>query len=697
MKKISLIAITLLLSATMFAQSEKVLFHHSGNVIYTNSISNVDSLTFPNNTVLINDNSSEDNAFPISAIDSITFSTDSTMASSNTVYITFDSSNCTIINPFTDSVLVSDSSNVVSVVSSSSLEDIEYFISGNSSQGSVSISSAQPVKVTLGGINLTNPKGAAITIASNVKTKLNLAIGTTNYLYDGDSSSAKAPLHCAGKLTIMGSGALTLQGYAKHGLSCSKAITMTAGNVTIAGAASDGVHSEGFTMNGGSLKVNATDGDGIDAGSSAITINDGTINVISTADDVKGIKTDDSVFVNGGTIVVSVAGAQSKGIKGAEKVAFTGGATTVTSSGAMVREALGSGWDAKYCTGISSDYNIYITGGTITAINTSTNNGGRCISADSSVYVYGGTLNLTTNGNGDTITNEEGTLDSYGSACIKADYGIYLIAGTITATSNGKAGKGISADSILVIGAQGQADSLLNLTVTTTGAKFYVSGSGENADYANPKVVKCDGNVYLYSGTLILTGQQDGGEGLESKDTLFICGGLTQINTVDDAINAANHISISGGKTYAHASGNDGIDSNGSLEISGGFTIASGASAPEGGFDCDQNTFKITGGILIGTGGDGSAPTTSVTTQHVVKYSGATPGSAICIINSANDTLFTYTLPTYTTTQTGGGTTTGRRWQPWWWRFKFNGNVLLFTFTVNRHLYIELWRRNKWW
>lgn len=32
------------------------------------------------------------------------------------------------------------------------------------------------------------------------------------------------------------------------------------------------------------------------------------------------------------------------------------------------------------------------------------------------------------------------------------------------------------------------------------------------------------------------------------------------------------------------------------------FTVSNGARSPEEGFDCD-NTFKITGGTIIGTGG----------------------------------------------------------------------------------------------
>ncbi len=54
----------------------------------------------------------------------------------------------------------------------------------------------------------------------------------------------------------------------------------------------------------------------------------------------------------------------------------------------------------------------------------------------------------------------------------------------------------------------------------------------------------------------------------------------------DDCMNASNSIVINGGSIYCYSSGNDGIDSNGTLTITGGVVIASGTTSPEDGFDC---------------------------------------------------------------------------------------------------------------
>ncbi|MDL2228216.1 carbohydrate-binding domain-containing protein [Odoribacter sp. OttesenSCG-928-L07] len=157
------------------------------------------------------------------------------------------------------------------------------------------------------------------------------------------------------------------------------------------------------------------------------------------------------------------------------------------------------------------------------------------------------------------------------------------------------------------------------------------------------------------SGTINIscTQEDEGGEGLESKATLTINGGKIDIEAYDDCINASDHIEISGGTVFCFARGNDGIDSNGTLSISGGFIISSGTRAPEGGFDCDNSTFKITGGIIIGTGGSTSNPTSSVCTQRSIKYSSGSPESYICIENPNGDTILMYYIPAYV--GSGGG------------------------------------------
>ena len=139
-------------------------------------------------------------------------------------------------------------------------------------------------------------------------------------------------------------------------------------------------------------------------------------------------------------------------------------------------------------------------------------------------------------------------------------------------------------------------------------------------------------------------------EGIEGKAGVTISGGTLNITTTDDCINASGGaIKISDGKIYAYSSANDAIDSNGTLTISGGTIVALTATTPECAFDCDQNTFAITGGTLIGIGTTNySAPTASACGQSVIVASGNYLGSAgttFALMDSLGSAAFAFTIP----------------------------------------------------
>lgn len=125
------------------------------------------------------------------------------------------------------------------------------------------------------------------------------------------------------------------------------------------------------------------------------------------------------------------------------------------------------------------------------------NYGGRGIKVDGSIPITGGTVDIVSASPGATYTDTTGTTDSYTSSCMKADGDINLLAGSITMSATGVGGKCVNADSFVRVGMEGADDGELILTASTSGEKFYVSGSGENADYANPKVIKSLGNMYI--------------------------------------------------------------------------------------------------------------------------------------------------------------------------------------------------------
>jgi hypothetical protein len=173
---------------------------------------------------------------------------------------------------------------------------------------------------------------------------------------------------------------------------------------------------------------------------------------------------------------------------------------------------------------------------------------------------------------------------------------------------------------------------------------------GDNSDYANPKVIKSQGDMTVNSGTLRLSSTVDGGEGLESKAILTINGGNIEVRTVDDCLNAETHIQINGGNLYCKATGNDAIDSNGTIEITGGTIIAQGS---EEGLDCDNNTFLIKGGTIIGLGTQsmGGGPSSGSTQGFILLTAPAS--TQLGIQNASGEWILLYQIPV-ATSGTGG-------------------------------------------
>ena len=148
------------------------------------------------------------------------------------------------------------------------------------------------------------------------------------------------------------------------------------------------------------------------------------------------------------------------------------------------------------------------------------------------------------------------------------------------------------------------------------------------------------GTPYEYS-----TGESCSPEGIEGKSFVEINDGYLTIRTADDCLNAGDSIEINDGYIYAVSSENDAVDSNGTLTINGGVIVAVGASSPEGSFDCDQNTFAVTGGTFVGIGGSYSTPTSSSCTQNTVLLGSGSADDVLGIVSSGGDTVFAYSLP----------------------------------------------------
>lgn len=230
-----------------------------------------------------------------------------------------------------------------------------------------------------------------------------------------------------------------------------------------------------------------------------------------------------------------------------------------------------------------------------------------------------------------------------------------ITGGDVTNSSSGSGGKGIKANGTITIG---DVSSSPTLTLTTSGAKFVVSGS----DYNHPKTMVSDGTITIKNGTINISSTDDGihsetsvvfdggsttisksYEGVESM-YVYMNGGTLDLAATNDGINTTkgttsggtesndgSGLYVKGGTLIASCTNGDAIDSNGNLEISGGTVIANGpSSGVEEAVDFN-GTFNMKGGLFIGAGSNSNmtkAMSTSSTQANMYISSSAMVSSS---------------------------------------------------------------------
>lgn len=127
----------------------------------------------------------------------------------------------------------------------------------------------------------------------------------------------------------------------------------------------------------------------------------------------------------------------------------------------------------------------------------------------------------------------------------------------------------------------------------------------------NKNGIQADAAIAVKQGEINI---MESNEGLEGEQ-ITISGGTLNINAMDDGINitSSDHkLLITGGDIYIDAKG-DGLDSNGSIEMSGGRVMIQGPSDDDNGALDYDHIFHMNGGelIAIGSAKMASVPSTS--------------------------------------------------------------------------------------
>ena len=340
-------------------------------------------------------------------------------------------------------------------------------------------------------------------------------------------------------LTINGAEAIvniTMTGNGARGMKCDSTMTATAGTIDINCSGGDWAYS---TVDTSSVKCAKAD--------YAFILNGASMKCTTVKDEAEGIHSEGTVLVSDGTLTLNT-----------------------------------------YDHGIKSDYDMEITGGTITYnIN---GDASKALKSEGNMHITGGNISGTVSGGGVTVNNEA-------SACagIKCDGNVTIDGGTFDLKATGSGGKGISIDGDLVI-------NDCDIKVSTTGSRYGQSsgggmgpgggGSSSSDLRSSPKGIKVDGNITINGGTITVSATGgEGAEGIESKKIMTINGGYIEVTSYDDALNSASHMYLKGGYIYGVATGNDAIDSNGNMYLSGGYIFCAGR---EEGFDANsEGGYKV--------------------------------------------------------------------------------------------------------
>lgn len=285
------------------------------------------------------------------------------------------------------------------------------------------------------------------------------------------------------------------------------------------------------------------------------------------------------------------------------------------------------------------------------------------------VVVESGVLNLTAGADGiqaETgliIKNGEMTITTGGgsaNASTQAGWGAW---GTPEATGEtSDSAKGLKAKVLLQVDGgtlhiDSSDDSLhSNGDLVINGGTVTIA-SGDDGIHA-------DKNLTVNGGDITIEKSYEGLEG----GVVTVNGGNLHVGASDDGVNTSggndgsslggrpgqnmfasdgSSFTMTDGYLYVEADG-DGVDSNGSISMSGGTLLVSGPTSNGNGALDYNGDFTLTGGTLLALGSSGmaqSAGSSSTQNTVMVNTEALSPGTVVTLMNSSGEELVTFTSP----------------------------------------------------
>lgn len=469
--------------------------------------------------------------------------------------------------------------------------DGSYILSGGYT--SVSIAKGLTVALFLNGAEIISDDGEALFSDKNCDVTLTL-IGENKIESEGDNA-----VHIKGNLSINGDGTLSATSGTKSAIKASKSLKIAGAALVLSGGA-HGAEAEDIAAYSASITVSsaAKDGlhaecdyDGEDASSCVFTTEKGFISLkdVTYACDVSGdgISADTFVYTDGGDLNIETSGEfVAKSSENMQLYGLTADDFRYSKSGSTYKKV-----DSDVM-GSSSLYAL----------------------KQSCKGIKAGYIEYDSDGDDEddtTITDD-------------TNYYIMICGGSIAISSTDDA-----------VHANGG-----NITVADGTLTLNTSDDGLTAD----SLLKISG------GTINVESSYEGLEGAYVE----ISGGTIDVTASDDGINAASelnpsdmHVIISDGYVTINADG-DGIDSNGSILISGGDTAVYGpTNGGNAGLD-SQSGIMVTGGKLFVSSALGMVETPATnSTQYVLSLatqSAMSSGASLTVEDSDGNEIYGITL-----------------------------------------------------
>lgn len=487
----------------------------------------------------------------------------------------------------------------------------DFTVSGTLSDGNITISTKENVKIRLSGAKITSSNNPCIFVEDADKAYITLSDGTENYLIAENSDDGA--IYSKENLEIKGDGSLNIESSAGHGIKASDNLNIENGVISI-NATSDGIHiNDTFKMTGGTVNITSIN-DGIDC-ESIVNISAGTINIetngtpientqtrTETAEETprrgmwemdeadvefekstKGINAEWMMVISGGEINVNSA---SHAIHCQDEIEITGGKFSLSS---------------KYDKGISAHGNLTISGADtvidvtkstegIESKNVMTINDGviSVVSTDDALNATGGNSGMMQGGGmrenmgemqrPENATDANGTQMPMGNKGNRGNRQMQMQVGEIPEGTN--------------IPMNGEIPPMPQNGEFPMRGERPAEPSVQTPDKTMMQRPQMDGNMGMSGGNM-------GGMGRNMKNCLIINGGYLELCGGDDCIDANGNMIINGGTIKATNPTGSFTGNFGVLDADGQTTIGENANIILASGSGNERSLKLTQNTII--------------------------------------------------------------------------------------------------